>query len=181
MRWIVIPVWVLGGAFAAFGQAAAPADQVAAMAEIEHFLGVWEGSGWQQRGPDPAGRVEFEIREEVEATLDGLVYLVRGLGTTRPEGGGEPYPIHQALATIHWSGAQGVWEFQTHTAEGHHTVTELERLEDGTLRWGFDVPQGAVRFTIDLSADRWHEIGEITFDGTTWLQFHEMTLERVGG
>lgn len=42
-------------------------------------------------------------------------------------------------------------------------------------------PQGGdIRFTITLTEkDEWHEAGEFSRDGKNWIEFFEMTLQRV--
>jgi hypothetical protein len=49
------------------------------------------------------------------------------------------------------------------------------------LIWSFTDPRaGRVRYTMTHTpADEWNEIGERSPDGTTWVKFFEMTLQRV--
>jgi hypothetical protein len=153
------------------------AAQKAAIAELAPLVGHWKGEGWVRMGPGP--QQPFAIEERVQPKLDGVALLVEGHGTSEgPEG--ETATGHLALAVITWDPEKESYLFQTHTGLGHHTDAELVRLEDGRLRWGFTVPGREIRYTIDLSGETWHEMGEITMDGgQTWLHFHDMTLTRV--
>ncbi len=55
-------------------------------------------------------------------------------------------------------------------------------IREKTIVWGFtDARAGDIRFTIQLSEKgQWLELGELSRDtGKTWIQFFEMTLDKL--
>jgi hypothetical protein len=63
---------------------------------------------------------------------------------------------------------------------GVHETT-LELGESGNT-WRMTTPQGQMRFTQRLTEKgEWSEVGELSRDGTTWIKFMEMTLQKVSG
>lgn len=52
---------------------------------------------------------------------------------------------------------------------------------EGGFQWAFQGPQGiSIRYTVKLTEKgEWFERGEMSQDGKSWRQFHEMTLRRV--
>ena len=55
-------------------------------------------------------------------------------------------------------------------------------VENGVVTWGFETPNGQVRYSFRQTAEgAWHETGEFSPDkGATWIPFFEMSLHRVG-
>ncbi len=155
------------------------AERRAAIARLGHWPGEWEGSGWAFTR---AGRGEFTIHESVQPKLGGVALLVQGLGTSKHPESGEETVTHDALAVLTWDPAGDRYLFRHYTADGHEGESVLEPFGDG-WRWGLRDPRSGVdvRFTIELGADSWHEVGEVSRDGgASWQQMLEMTLRRVG-
>jgi hypothetical protein len=70
--------------FPLYGQAPPdPGPTLEAMGKVSFLAGRWEGSGWFQMGPGP--KQEFTQTEVVEPKLDGLVFLVEGIGTSKAD------------------------------------------------------------------------------------------------
>ena len=145
------------------------------MKKLDSGVGKWEGSGWMMHGKEKA---YFTGTEHVQKKLDGLNLLVEGRFTAKHA---PDMVIHQTLAVISYDTAEKAYKFRTYLlngVSGNHNI----KLIDGGWEWGFELKNGGkIRYTIKLSADTWHEIGEYSPDGgKTWMQNFEMTLKKVG-
>ena len=104
--------------------------------------------------------------------------MIDGKGTAPVPGGGERV-VHDAFATLAWDAAQNRHVMHAYRADGG-AVTDTPVLSDGRMVWGFTVPNGPrIRYTLNRTAEVWHEIGEYSMGSDTWTQFLEMTLHRV--
>ncbi len=163
---------------ALFAQAPGPdPTAVEAMRPLHFMVGVWEGEGWIQMGPDR--REVFAGREVVELRLDGTVMLIEGIHRSASGEAGEPVVVHHALAVLSPSSDGGYlfrsWLFNREGGEFRG------RVEDDAFIWGTTTPRGEMRYTIRLDEQaRWHEIGELIGPGGESRQFFEMTLRRTG-
>lgn len=152
---------------------AQPPDTTAAkkleMKKVEKFIGKWVGTGWKQVGPT---RETVTGTEVVQRKLDGLALLIEGrfvdaAGVVK----------HETLAIMAYDEAQKAHRFKSFLHNGLSGEYELKIVPDG-FEWGFQVTGGMVRFSIKLENDTWHEVGEFSRDGTTWVKTLEMTLKR---
>ena len=153
---------------------AQPASSPAAiekMKALEFLAGEWTGDAWMQMGPDR--RETAQQHELVEWKAGGEVLLIQGRGES------EGKPVHQAMATITWDARANRHEMWTYRA-GSGSMRPSIEVGDRRVVWGFDVPNGKVRYTISLDGEgRWVEVGEHSADGSTWRQFFGMTLRRL--
>lgn len=70
------------------------------------------------------------------------------------------------------------YRFQSYLADGRSTDARGE-LVNGAFVWTLEHPQaGRIRYTIRVTDQTWHEIGELSRDGQTWNQMFEMKLTR---
>ena len=171
----MVGVAALAATAVSAGAQAQPASSPAAlekMKALEFLAGEWRGDAWMQMGPDR--RETAQQHELVEWKAGGEVLLIQGRGES------EGKPVHQAMATITWDPRASRHEMWTYRA-GSGSVRPSIEVGDRRVVWGFDVPNGKVRYTITLDAEgRWVEIGEHSADGgSTWRQFFGMTLRRV--
>lgn len=146
------------------------------MARLGHMVGRWEGDWTRTVGP---GQTQTgRIVETVQAKQDGRVLVVEGLGR-EGEGGPTDRVIHDALGFITWDAAAGRYAMRAFR-DGVPVDAVVEVTGDAVV-WGFDDPRaGRIRFTARITADRWHELGELSRDGgATWMPFMETTLRRV--
>jgi hypothetical protein len=143
------------------------------MKALEFLVGEWQGDAWMQMGPDR--REEASQREWVELEAGGEVLLIQGRG----ESGGRV--VHEALATIVWDQRAGRYEMWTYRAGSGAAARPSIEVGDQRVVWGFDTPQGKIRYTIGLDAEgRWVEVGERSGDGgSTWTEFFGMTLRKT--
>jgi hypothetical protein len=150
------------------------AEQKDAIAKLDRTVGTWHGTGWMMLGPSQ--RAEFNQTEIIEKKLDDTLLLIQGNGRAEQD---PNRVVHDALAVMSYDPAKKQYLFSTY-ANGRHLEVPAEVNEKGFI-WGFDMPYGRVRFTLEFSADTWHEIGEISRDGgKTWMRNFEMTLTKEG-
>jgi hypothetical protein len=150
-----------------------PSPPTEAMAALSALEGRWAGEGWMRQGPgEPQS---FRGQETVEKRLAGQLLTIEGIHRA-----GQPeHVVHHAFAVISYNASTGRFRFLSFLADGRAGDYEGQ-LKDGAFVWGFENPQqGQVRFTIRVSNEEWHEIGEATRDGLQWSQFFEMKLRRV--
>ena len=144
-----------------------------AMAKLAFLAGKWRGDATFQMGPQAQ---ELTQSEDVQSRLDGLVLVIEGIGKSKTDGQVQ----HHAFATISYDAAAKNYRVVAVRKDGQCVITSGTFLPDGAFQWGFEMPQGAVRFTIrHAEGDVWHETGEISFDKATWKQYIEMRLKRV--
>lgn len=173
-----VPAFLLSAAFflqagEGAAQAPDPAGAQAGIARLDFMVGRWRGPAWQQRG---AERVQTQMFEVVERKLGGAVLLVEGRGTV-PVAGAEDRVVHHALGVVSFDPASGTYTLRSWLATGQSGDFALT-LVDGGVQWTRAVPGGRVRNTARYTKDEWHEVGEFSRDGTTWMQIMEMRLRR---
>jgi hypothetical protein len=169
---------------AATGQEAATTTSESAQREavepILWLVGEWEGEGWMQGGPGP--RSTFTIHERVETALGDRLIVVEGVGRATGEGEDPGRVVHHAFGVLSWDAERGDYRFSTYRADDTG-VDARATIEDGVVTWGFETPNGQVRYRFRQTEDgAWRENGEFSPDkGATWIPFFEMTLHRVAG
>jgi hypothetical protein len=148
------------------------------MKKLNFLIGEWNGEAWIQMGP---GKRETVIQtEKVKSKAGGKVLLVEGLGSKKLENGMPGEIVHDAIALISWDKAKNTYRFDAHVAQQDSVDTTLDLTAANTLVWGFDTPQGKVRYTIRLTEKgQWNEVGEFSKDSTNWMKFFEMTLTKT--
>lgn len=164
---------ILAGAGAASAQAppSSSPESRDKMQALAFLVGEWQGEAWMQMGP--GRREEAAQREWIEWKAGGEVLLIQGRGEV------DGKPVHEALATITWDQRAGRYAMWTYRAGSGATVPSIE-VGDERVVWGFDVPNGKVRYTISLDGEgRWVEVGEYSSDGTTWMEFLGMKLRKL--
>ncbi len=166
-------------ATAAFAQAPAATDPALdAMAKASFLLGRWEGDGAFRMGPGEPHPAH--VTEYVHDKLGGRVLLLEGHGTTPGHDGGPPVTVHEAFGVLSYDPGAGAYLLRAWKRDGQFVDADVE-VGENRLVWGFDTPQGRVRYTLTLDdAGCWHEVGEIERGGS-WTGFFEMTLSRVAG
>ena len=141
------------------------------MKKLDAMVGKWQGSGWSQRGKE---RETYTGTETVQRKIDGLALLVEGKFVNK-----ENVVVHETLAVLSYNSTSKDYDFNTFLFDGRKGQYTLKAAGEN-WQWGFSFPGGTIRYTIKLTADTWHEIGEMSMDeGKTWRQFFEMTLKKV--
>jgi hypothetical protein len=140
------------------------------MKKLDWMVGEWNGAATTQTG---AEKHMSHVTERIQWKLGGKALLVEGLGKD-----GSGAVVHEALAVISYNEAAKKYEFDAWTARYPHTDTWFE-VGATTAQWGFDTPQGKVRYSISRTpSGQWIEIGEYSADGTKWMKFFDMTLTK---
>ncbi len=154
-----------------------PPEQLAAMKKLEWLVGQWKGEAVIEIGQ---GRQRTITQyEHVQIKQGGLLYLVEGKGTVRPDGQDQETTVFEALAVLSYDDMAKRYRWQAHTGGRYAEV----QAEVGEKRIVWRLPrttQGDVRYTITQTpAGEWHELGERSQDGATWTKFIELRLKKV--
>ena len=150
----------------------ASTDHLDQMKKLHFLTGSWTGEGWVQMGPQ--GKEDFTQSELIQQKLDGTLLMIEGLGKAKDD---ETKTVHNAFAIISYDLQKQSYQFQSYLADGRQ-VSGTAEVNENTLVWGFDTPQGAkIKYSIVVDdQDQWSETGEYSPDGTNWMKFFEMTL-----
>jgi len=141
------------------------------MKKLDGLVGQWSGSGWTMR---EKGRETFTGTETVQRKLNGLALLVEGNFKDK-----DGAIVHETLAVLSPNTKTKNYDFRTYLANGINGEHELKAV-GGSWQWGFQIPNGIIRYDIKIENDTWIEIGEMSRDdGKTWIKFFEMNLKRV--
>ncbi|MDQ6788301.1 MAG: hypothetical protein M3033_15965 [Acidobacteriota bacterium] len=143
--------------------------------KLDGWVGQWKGTGWIQQGRE---RKNFVGTEIVQRKLDGLALLVEGRFTTKVVPRNEEKVIHETLAVISPNLKTKTYDFNTFLANGLSGSYELKAIESG-WQWGFQFPQGSVRYFIKIEKNTWSETGEMMLNGKDWTKIFEMALQKV--
>lgn len=143
------------------------------MSKVAWMDGNWKGTGWYVTSTGE--RESFTIDEKAHLKLGGVALYIEGLGRDKND-----RIAHNALAILSYDDVAGKYRIHAITKEGRATeATPI--VGDGSIVWGFAIPnRGEVRFTMkQTERGEWHEVGEFSRDGQTWIKFLEMTLTKV--
>ncbi|HSE98545.1 MAG TPA: hypothetical protein VLD57_09800 [Blastocatellia bacterium] len=176
--WVLVCIVSFGSIYSLAAQApGSPAAQIEEMKKISFLVGEWEGEGWTEMVPGQ--RRTSPIREVVQSKLGGLVLVVEGLGKRKDPGKSEETVTHNALGFLYYDEKAKLYRMKSFLADGR-TVDAEAGFTDNGFQWWFKAQTVSIRYTVKLTEKgEWFETGEMSFDGKTWRQFHEMTLQRV--
>ena len=143
------------------------------------WFGQWQGSGWMQMGPGEPKK--FSVDETVQSKLDATIILIEGIGKGKDAQTNTEIVVHHALAILSYDPASDKYKFKSHIKNDRITEAWFTVSGDNKFQWGFDTPQGKIRYsiTIDPAATTWLEAGEFSNDGNTWRKFFEMNLKKI--
>ena len=146
------------------------------MRKLDWLTGEWKGEASVQMGPKAERALQTE---RVQSKLGGKVLVIEGLGKRRLEDGTAGEVVHDALAVVSWDDKTKKYRFDAWTERSGYVEAWLEAGDHRAI-WGFDTPQGKIRYTITRGDQgQWLEIGEFSRDGKEWRKFFEMTLQKV--
>ncbi len=147
---------------------------------FESWVGHWQGEGSMQMGPGPAKK--STVDERLEFKLDGTIMLIEGIGKSVDAQTNESKVVHHAMAILSFDQNSNQYKFNSYLKDGRSTQAWLNIIEENKYEWGFDVPNGKIKYTIiiDTTKKTWNEVGEFSNDnGSTWMKFFEMNLKKV--
>jgi hypothetical protein len=176
----VAPICLLLAALISNKIIAQPSEAVAKekMKPFTHWAGHWQGESAIQMGP--GAQKKSNVDEHLEFKLDGVIMLIEGIGKSTE--GSENKIVHHAMAILSFDQTTNQYKFNSYLKDGRSTQAWLNIVEEGKYQWGFDTPNGKIKYsiTLDSSKKSWNEIGEISNDnGATWVKFFEMNLKKV--
>lgn len=146
----------------------------AAMQNVSVMAGEWIGSNWSML-PDGT-RKSAKMHETIQWKLDETILVIEGLGLDE-----QGNKAHHAFGVLSYDPFSKSYQLNSHISEGLHTTATFEVLSPNEkFIWGYEMPQGKIRFTITLSENGtlWDEKGEFSPDGTNWYPTMEMTLKK---
>ena len=147
-------------------------EQRTAMRKFDPMIGSWTGAGWMMTGPGK--RAEFTQTEIVQRKVEGTLITIEGEGRNKTDPG---KVAHSAFGVLAYDPAKQQYRFLAFS--GGRSLEVAPEVGEHSWRWGFDMPYGKVRFTLDFSTGEWREFGEISRDGgQSWQKNFEMTLKR---
>lgn len=171
---------VLAAMVLAFPLAAQAPAAVAptAMKQLDWLVGEWRGTGSSMTGPGQ--QHQSGVTERATRHAGGHVLVLQGVGKAAGAPGADSIVVHDAFGIIWHDRESGKFMMKAFRSTGEVVDSEMQ-VGDGTIVWGFADPRGVqIRFTVSRTPEgRWHEIGEASRDGAGWMQFMEMTLDRV--
>ncbi|MCB9846263.1 MAG: hypothetical protein H6811_09785 [Phycisphaeraceae bacterium] len=153
---------------------AEPAEGLAAH-PIAAMIGLWRGAA-SNLGRDNQWH-EAQAVERARWNLAGTAILVEGYGYIEDAQTHERTVGHDAFGLIELQEDEVAFYARRAGADFERRV--IETLPDGRLRWSMQARGATMRFTITLTEDRWHEIGEMSRDGERWSRIIETDLHRV--
>ncbi len=141
--------------------------------------GHWQGEGSMQRGPGQPDK--STVDEYIALKLNGSIVVVEGIGKKKDPATNEETVVHHAFGVINFDQPSNSYKFQSYLVDGRSTSAWFNVEGDGKFQWGFDVPNGKIRYSITIDAVKktWVEIGEYSADGNRWMKFFEMNLKKV--
>jgi hypothetical protein len=154
-RWILMTAAVTAGALDGQEPGAASRE---AMRKLAFLEGEWEGEAWTQMGPGP--RRQLRQTESVRYSNSGHVLVIQGTGWEK-DGNGADRMAFNAVAVISHDPQAG-YRMRSYTMEGRSGDFEIVPSDSGFV-WGFDFPEGRVRYTMRLTPEgEWSEVGEFS-------------------
>ena len=141
------------------------------MRKLDFLIGEWKGEAWVQMGP---GKRETAIQtEKVTSKAGGKVLLIEGLGKRKLENGSAGDVVHDAIALVSWDKTKKTYRSTPHVAQQESVDATMDLTAKNTLVWGFDTPNGKIRYTIRLTAKgEWNEVGD--FSPRRWEELDEV-------
>lgn len=152
-----------------FGQQpASPAKEK--MNALSMWPGHWTGTSTYRQGQTVTAAT---VDEKIEWRVDGYALLINGLGKNN-----EGQIVHEALGVLSYDPAESRYRLRTWLRDGRASDARFEVIRENNFQWGFDIPQGKIRYSISLTANTWVEKGEFSSDGSQWFPFFDMSLTK---
>ena len=148
--------------------------QVAALARLKAFDGVWRGPATVLT---PTGQtLQLVQTERVGPMLGATLRVIEGRGHLGA--GGDGSPVFNAFAVISFDPQGGKYNFHSY-AHGHVGDFPLEVSDDG-FRWEIGAGPATIRYAATVRDGVWTETGERLMPGQPPVKIFEMRLQRIG-
>lgn len=145
------------------------------MQKLACLVGDWKGEATVMT---PAGTITVQQTEHIEWKMNNMLLSIEGIGR---EAGKDTDSFH-AFALVNYDATLQQFKFKSYVKEGFSTDAYFKILEPFKFEWGFDIATGGkTRYiiTIDPTKKTWHESGDYSRDGITWMKFIDMTLTKL--
>lgn len=161
---------IAGLVFSSFSVSAQMTSEQA-LGKISFIEGQWQGTA--NVTTSPGQNLVLEQYENVELRLSGRLLSIEGRGYI--EGKLE----FNAFAVVTFNESNQEYEMQSWLSSGEKTEAYIKVHNDDLWEWGFDIPQGKVRYFITLNEKgQWSEKGEFSPDGSAWYPSFNMLLDK---
>jgi len=168
--WLLMTSTLAAGALGGQEPGAASRD---AMRKLAFLEGEWEGEASIQ---GPGGHRQLRQTESVRYSNSGHVLVVQGTGWEKGADGAERLAFNAVAVIAH--DPQAGYRMRSYTMEGRSGDFELT-LSDSGFVWGFDTPDGRVRYTMQITPQgEWREVGEFSRGGAPGRPFIEMVVRK---
>ncbi len=146
------------------------------LAPLKWMMGEWSGQATVTNG---AQQFAITQHESVVDAASGTVLLIQGRGTIPVANGVGVRTVFESAGLLSFDMASRQFKWVASGGTGYLGISDAQVRSD-TLVWFTSDASGArVRYTICHSAaGEWHETGETSNDGLTWLRSFQMTLVR---
>lgn len=142
-----------------------------AIKKLAFIEGQWQGIAKVTTGPSQ--NLVLDQHENVELRLGGKLLTIEGKGYS--EGKLE----FNAFAVVTFDEGKQDYEMQSWLSSGEKTEAYIKVHNDVQWEWGFEFPQGKVRYFISLNEKgQWSEKGEFSPNGSVWYPNFNMLLDR---
>jgi len=169
--------FLVGVASPLTAQGAPQPPDTMALGVFHALIGQWEGKAWMMT---QAGRQDVRQRETVRRAAGGTVISFEGLGTMPLPGGGDRV-VHDAYGLVFLDHDGKTPRMRAFKADGNWLDMELS-VSPTSYTWKMTDPRaGLIRYEMSMApGPAWVEKGFMSRDeGKSWIQFFEMTLNRV--
>ena len=142
------------------------------MSQLAYLAGDWQG---EAKITTPSGPLTVTQSEHIEWKMDGLVLSIEGTGREQNK------IAFQAFALVNYDPMEKRFKMKSFVKEGFSTDAYFTVLAPNKFEWGFDIATGGKsRYIITLDPEKktWHETGEYSRDGNTWMSFIELHLTK---
>lgn len=163
-------VAALAGTAPAAAQTPDPAPSL--LRKLDRLKGTWVG---EAKGMGPGGK-PYAVRqtERVGSMLDGDLLVIEGRGYLA-----DGKLAFNAFGVVSVDAKKQDLEFRAYSA-GRSGTYRMQATEAGAI-WEIPLgPQAMMRYTITITGDQWHEVGEYLAKDQPPRQTVEMKLRRTG-
>src|SRR5690348_323107 len=112
------------------------------------WIGRWQGEGSIQMGPGEPKK--STVDEHIEYKLDGMVVLIEGVGKAMDAATNKETIVHHALGLLSYDKGTSQYKFKSYLKDGRAINPWFNALGENSFEWGFDMPQGKIRYTITI-------------------------------
>lgn len=146
-----------------------PVSSQVSMARLAFMQGVWVG---QAHGLNRDGTAyDVTQTERIGPMLGGDLLVIEGRGYRADGSTG-----FNAFGVVSWNTLENKYEFRSY-AQGYSGTFPFEATDNGYV-WETPAGPGVMRYTADITATTYHEVGEFVVAGQPPRRMFEMTLTR---